>query len=59
MRRSEIIRKAIDLGRMHGFVTFDQFDELLQMETETMAPEEIEELLGALSDEGINVVEGN
>jgi Sigma-70 factor, region 1.1 len=57
--RNEIVRKAIELGRPHGFVTFDQLDELLRVETqaETMAPEDIEALLGALSDEGINVVE--
>ncbi len=59
--RNEIVRKAIELGRMHGFVTFDQLDELLQTETQarTMAPEDIEALFGALSDEGINVVEGD
>jgi len=59
MQRNEIIRKAIELGRQRGFVTFDQLDELLRAETqaETMASEDIETLLGALSDEGINVVE--
>jgi RNA polymerase primary sigma factor len=55
MRRSEIIRKAIELGRPNGFVTFNQLDELLR--SETMAPEDIETLFEALSDEGINVVE--
>jgi RNA polymerase primary sigma factor len=48
-------RKAIELGRPNGFVTFNQLDELLR--SETMAPEDIETLFEALSDEGINVVE--
>ncbi|HZR71348.1 MAG TPA: RNA polymerase sigma factor region1.1 domain-containing protein [Bradyrhizobium sp.] len=57
MRRNEIIRKAIELGRMRGFVTFDELNELCP--SDTMAPEDIEGILEALSDEGINVVEGN
>jgi RNA polymerase primary sigma factor len=59
MRRTDIIRKAVELGRLHGFVTFDQLNELLPSDTETMAPEDIEALFSALSDEGINVVEGD
>jgi Sigma-70 factor, region 1.1 len=55
--RNEIIRKAIELGRMHGFVTFDQLNELLP--SDTTAAEDIEALMAALSDEGINVVEGD
>jgi hypothetical protein len=55
--RNEIIRKAIELGRLHGFVTFDQVDELLRAEVETMASEDVEALLGALSDEGIHILE--
>ena len=49
--RSDIIRKALELGRMRGFVTFDQLDELVSLEM--TAPEDIEALLGALSDEGL------
>ena len=56
MRRNEIIRKAIELGQMHGFVTFDQLNE--RCPSDTMAPEEIEAIMEALRDEGINVVEG-
>ena len=55
--RNEIVRKAIELGRPHGFLTFDQLNELLPSATST--PEEIETLMEALSDEGINVVEGD
>jgi hypothetical protein len=53
--------KAIEFARPNRFVTFNQLDELLRMETraETMALEDIEAILGALSDEGIKVVEGN
>jgi RNA polymerase primary sigma factor len=49
--------KTIELGRQHGFVTFDQLDELLP--SPTTASEDIEAVMEALSDEGINVVEGN
>ena len=54
--RNEIIRKAIELGRSHGFVTFRQLDELFYSEA-TAAPEDIEQFLRALSDEGIDVHE--
>ena len=60
MRHDEIIRKAIELGRMSGFVTFDQLNELLLnglSPSTTMTPEEIEVILKALNDEGINIVE--
>jgi hypothetical protein len=57
MRQDEIIRKAIELGRMSGFVTFDQLNELLPSTTST--PEDIEDLMAALSEEGINVVEAD
>ena len=43
MRRNEIIGKAIELGRLHGFVTFDQLNELALSETDTMALEDIKE----------------
>ena len=54
----EIIRKAIDLGRMQGFVTFDQLNALCPSNT-TAAPEDIEAMMTALGDEGINVIEGD
>ena len=53
MPRSEVVRKAIALGRQKGLVTFDELYELLPL----AAPEDIEAVMGALSDEGINVVE--
>jgi sigma-70-like protein len=55
MQRSEIIRKAIELGRPRGFVTFDQLNELLP--STTTAPEDIEAVMEALRDEEINVVD--
>jgi Sigma-70 factor, region 1.1 len=58
MQWNEIIRKAVELGRLHGFVTFDQLDALLPSDM-TAAPENIEAVMEALSDEGINVVEGD
>ena len=58
MRRSEIIRKAIELGRMHGFVTFDQLNELCPADM-TAAAEDIEAIFEALSDEGIKVIESD
>ena len=57
MQRSEIIGKAIELGRQRGFVTFDQLNELCP--SDTTAPEDIEAILEALSDEGIHVIEGD
>ena len=55
MLRRDIIRKAIELGRLRGFVTFDELNELLP--STTSAPEDIEAILEAISREGINVVE--
>jgi hypothetical protein len=55
MQRSEIIRKAVELSRQGGFVTFDQLNELLP--STTTAPEDIEAVMAALSDAGINIVE--
>ena len=60
MPRSDMIRKAIALGRDRGFVTFDELNELLLNELSpatTIASEDIEAILGVLSDEGINVIE--
>ena len=62
MSRRDIIRKAIEFARQRGFVTFDQLNELLLNElspsTES-TPEEIEAILKALNDEGINVIDGD
>ena len=55
MPRSDIVRKAIELGRDKGFVTFDELNELLP--STTTSPEYIEAVITALSDEGINVIE--
>jgi Sigma-70 factor, region 1.1 len=52
---SDIIGKAIKFGRQKGFVTFGELNELLP--STTTAPEDIEALLSALSDEGIDVIE--
>ena len=60
MPTSDIIRKAIELGRDRGFVTFDELNALLVNELSpatTIASEDIEAILGVLSDEGINVIE--
>jgi RNA polymerase primary sigma factor len=55
MPRSDIIRKAIELGRQKGFVTFGELNELLP--STTTAPEDIEDLMTVLGEEGINVIE--
>jgi hypothetical protein len=55
MPRSDIVRKAIALGRDKGFVTFGELNELWP--STLTEPEDIEAVMKALSDEGINVVE--
>jgi hypothetical protein len=55
MQRNEMIRKAIELGRRNGSLTFKQLDELLL--STTTASEDIEAVMEALSDEGLNLVE--
>jgi hypothetical protein len=55
MDLSATIRRAIEIGDQHGFITFDQIDELLPSSVDR--PEEIESLLNALSDQGIDVRE--
>ena len=55
MERQGIIQKVVELGRLRGFVTFDQLNELLP--SATTEPEDIEALMEALSDEGINLVD--
>ena len=48
---------ALELGRPTGIITFDQLNELLP--SATIKPEDIEAVMQALSDEGINVVESD
>jgi hypothetical protein len=55
MPRSDVIQKAIELGRDKGFVTFNELNELLP--STTASPEYIEAVLTALSNEGIHVIE--
>jgi hypothetical protein len=52
MELAKIIRAAIEIGHRTGFVTFDQLNELC---TNKIEPEDIETLLRALSAEGIQV----
>ena len=54
MEWQNILRKAIEIGHRTGFITFDQLDELCKDKIDS---EDIEALLGALSDEGIQVIE--
>jgi len=49
------IQRIIRLCGARGFVTFDQLNELLP--SATTEPEDIEAIMQALSDEGINIVE--
>ena len=55
MGRQDIIQKVIELGRLRAFVTFDQLNELLP--SATTEPEDIEVLMEALRDEGINLID--
>ncbi|MBR0794452.1 RNA polymerase subunit sigma-70 [Bradyrhizobium jicamae] len=57
MEQQGLIRRAIELGRHRGFVTFDQLNTLLP--SVTTEPEDIEALMQALSEEGIDVVESD
>ena len=50
-----IIQRMIEPYRQKGFVTFDQLNALLP--SATTEPEDIEAIMQALSDEGINVVD--
>ena len=56
MDLSAIIRRAVEIGKQHGFITFDQLNDLLPTSAE-LGPEVIEALLNALSDRGIDVRE--
>jgi RNA polymerase primary sigma factor len=55
MKRQGIIQKVIELGRLRGFMTFDQLNQLLP--SATTEPEDIEVLMEALRDEGIQVID--
>lgn len=57
MDLSAIIRRAIEIGDQHGFITFDQIDELMPSSAHRVEPEAIEALFDALSDRGIDVRE--
>jgi len=46
MPGSDVVRKAIELGRDKGFVTFGELNELLPSTTAT--PDDIEAILAAL-----------
>ncbi|MCP1841185.1 MULTISPECIES: RNA polymerase sigma factor region1.1 domain-containing protein [unclassified Bradyrhizobium] len=48
---------AVELGRSTGAITFDQFNDLLPQTTTT--PEDVEAVMEALSDEGINLIEND
>ncbi|OAF12672.1 RNA polymerase subunit sigma-70 [Bradyrhizobium centrolobii] len=55
MRRQQMIQRIIELSRRTGFVTFEQLNELLP--SATTEPEDIEAVMQALSDEGINLID--
>jgi RNA polymerase primary sigma factor len=57
MDLSAIIRRAIEIGDRHGFITFDQIDELMPSSAHRVEPEAIEALLDAPSARGIDVRE--
>ncbi|KRR19284.1 hypothetical protein CQ14_35225 [Bradyrhizobium lablabi] len=59
MDLSAIIRRAIEIGNQHGFITFDQINELMNelAPAHKFKPQDIEALLDALSDQGIDVRE--
>ena len=52
-----IIRQAVEIGDQHGFITFDQINELIPPSAHRLEPEAIEALLDALSAHGIHVRE--
>lgn len=58
MKQQDAIRMALELGRRTGsIITFDQLNGLLP--PATVPPEDIEAVMQALSDEGINLVESD
>jgi len=54
MELQDLIRRAIEIGKRTGFITFDQLNELFPKEG---SAEDIEVLMSALSDEGIHVTD--
>ena len=48
MPRSDIVRKAIELGRDRGFVTFDELNAAMGLPSTMTAPEDIEAVMAAL-----------
>ncbi|QHO77435.1 RNA polymerase subunit sigma-70 [Bradyrhizobium sp. CCBAU 051011] len=57
MDLSAMIKRAIEIGERPGFITFDPLNELTLLSATTIEAEDIEILLGALSDRGIDVRE--
>ncbi|MGY2905979.1 RNA polymerase sigma factor region1.1 domain-containing protein [Bradyrhizobium sp. URHC0002] len=57
MDLSAMIRRAIEIGDQHGFITFDQINELMPSSADRFGPEAIEALLDALGARGIDVRE--
>ena len=56
MDLQKIIQAATEVGQQTGFITFDQLNELCPQDLE---PEDIETLLTALRDEGIQVIDNS
>lgn len=54
MELQRIIQAAVEIGKREGFITFDQLNELCPV---TAQPEDIEALMAALSDEGIQITD--
>jgi len=52
-----IIRRAVEIGHQHGFITFDQINALAPSSAYRLEPEVIEALFEALSARGIDVRE--
>jgi len=57
MDKQAIIRRAVEIGGQHGFITFDQISELIPPSAHRLESEKIEDLLEALSAHGINLTE--
>ena len=54
MKLHDIIRRATEIGKQTGFITFDQLNELCPKD---LGPLAIETLMAALRDEGIQVTD--
>ena len=52
MELQELIRRAVEIGKRTGFITFDQVHEMCPPDR---GPEDIEALFAALGDEGIRL----